>query len=346
MAALGRTVMLALVFILGQVATTSRVKFNILNKNAPQQSHATDAHSGVDESEAKAVVSEHRQSTDFSTLNTPKVTAATDELHSSQLHITADQEESGNANALAETSSSSSSSSHAAAHSEADSQKQQQAKVGGNTSTLGHDTHSTDETTRSTSKSGNMPAVEANKSISAMGSMPAMALQHFRSMLNEGSTTAELIVLSVVLAFFFCVCCVCFTGFEAARFGDSISENGRNQYTSKNRVIYEWDQTPEVLTMYTKPPPGITKHNIEVLLWSKHISIGRKEKPAFLKEELWAEIDLDRSTWGISRAGELEIRFRKQQEAQWPCVIKAHLGGKRSAKTPSLAPSYPRKTTA
>lgn len=342
MAVLGRSVMLALVLVLGQVASASRVKLDI-KKNAPQLSHATNAHSSVDETEANAVVSEHRQSTASSSLNTPKLIAASTELHSSKLHINADQEE--EAGSVAETSSS-----LVAAHSEENLSSLQQTKVTAHavsrdTSTISHDNNLAHETNKSISDIGNMPAVEANKSISDMGSMPAMALQHFRSMLENHTTTAELIVLSVMLVFFFCVCCVCFTGFSAS-LGDSSSENGRNQYTSKNRVIYEWDQTPETLTMYTKPPPGITKHNIEVLLWAKQVSIGRKDKPAFLKEELYADIDVSLSTWGISRAGELEIRFRKQEETQWPCVMKAHLGGKRSAKTPSQSLSNPRQTTA
>merc|ERR1719345_507635 len=92
MAVLGRSVMVALVFVLGQVALASRVKLDI-KKNAPQLSHATNAHGSVDESEANAVVSEHRQSTASSPLNTPKLIAASTELHSSKLHINADQEE-------------------------------------------------------------------------------------------------------------------------------------------------------------------------------------------------------------------------------------------------------------
>lgn len=98
----------------------------------------------------------------------------------------------------------------------------------------------------------------------------------------------------------------------------------RNQFVIRDRVMYEWDQTPKTLTFYTKPPSGVTRHNIEVTIWPCNVAIGRKLKPTFLNEELYAYIDVETSYWSLSSSGELEIHMTKVDEEEWPCVFKSH----------------------
>jgi len=159
-----------------------------------------------------------------------------------------------------------------------------------------------------------------------------LGLTDIPSKSTSPSLRMRVIVMAVVLAVFLCSCCFCFAGMS--RLGGKESSNGRNQYISKNRIIYEWDQNSETITIYTKPPGGISKHNIEVLVWARHVHIGRKGKPPFLKEELYANINPESSTWSISRAGELEIRLQKIEAAEWPCVMLAHL--KKGSKARSI----------
>lgn len=127
--------------------------------------------------------------------------------------------------------------------------------------------------------------------------------------------------LSTGLGFLLLICC-CSACTQATAFVKS--STGRNRYFSKERIIYEWDQTASTITMYTKPPGGLSKHNIEVMVWPKNVKIGRRGKPPFLKEELYALVDAEASTWSITRNGELQIRLLKVEEGEWPCVLLAH----------------------
>mmetsp|Transcript_25007 Transcript_25007/g.40175 ORF Transcript_25007/g.40175 Transcript_25007/m.40175 type:complete len:258 (-) Transcript_25007:61-834(-) len=103
-----------------------------------------------------------------------------------------------------------------------------------------------------------------------------------------------------------------------------ISCNKRNQYTHRGRVIYEWVQTANAITFFTKLPPGQTQDNLEVKLWPKHARIGRKDKVPFLKEALYDAIDVDKSCWSVNRKGELVISLAKEVDKDWPCVFAAH----------------------
>lgn len=101
---------------------------------------------------------------------------------------------------------------------------------------------------------------------------------------------------------------------------------GRRKYTANDRVLYEWEQTPVSITMYTKPPSSVPKDELEVVISLRHLRIGQKDKEPFVKEELFSEVNVEASSWKISKKGELEICFQKQYwNVDWPCVILAHL---------------------
>jgi len=129
------------------------------------------------------------------------------------------------------------------------------------------------------------------------------------------------VFVGAVLALFFCSCCLVFLSTGKRR---RKRPRGRRQYVIKDRILYEWDQTPRTITIYTKPPGRILKDNIEVMVWPRHVHIGRKGNAPFLKEELFGIVNAEASSWCVSRKGELEICLHKVEEGEWPCVISAH----------------------
>lgn len=108
--------------------------------------------------------------------------------------------------------------------------------------------------------------------------------------------------------------------------------NERNQYLFENRLIYEWTQTPETITIYIAPTFKSRRRStreylqdeIEVDIQKDHISIGKKNKPPFLNDELYDTIDVEGSSWFISDRKEIEICLQKVEDADWPCVIPSH----------------------
>jgi len=134
-----------------------------------------------------------------------------------------------------------------------------------------------------------------------------------------------LIGCSIFIIFFIFVC-----------LGRSSLSNGltevRHRHISKDqtRIIYEWTQTPEKITVFTKPPHGISKQLLDVTIRPNFITIGRKGRPPFMKEELFSNINAEASTWDITREGELAVTLPKKEKAEWPCVMLAHF--KRGSK--------------
>jgi hypothetical protein len=104
----------------------------------------------------------------------------------------------------------------------------------------------------------------------------------------------------------------------------SRSRNKRNQYIHRSRVIYEWIQTPNSVTFFTKLPPGQTQDSLEVKLWPNHARMGRKDKVPFLKEALYAAIDVEKCSWSVTWTGDLVITLAKEVDQEWPCVFSAH----------------------
>lgn len=124
----------------------------------------------------------------------------------------------------------------------------------------------------------------------------------------------------LILLGFSCLSCICMRAQPIC----AKRSNTRQKYIVKDRVIYEWDQTPNTVTMYLQAPRNVSKHSMEVLAWPNRIQIQLKGKAPFLKEELFAVVDADACTWSITRKGELQIRLKKVEEAEWPCVLLAH----------------------
>jgi len=95
----------------------------------------------------------------------------------------------------------------------------------------------------------------------------------------------------------------------------------REQHTHDGHVIYEWDQTDAVATLYISVPPDVTKHDMQIKISSKRLQVGKVGRPAFLKEETCEEIIEQDSTWRLRSNGELQIYLHKARKGTWPCVF-------------------------
>lgn len=114
-----------------------------------------------------------------------------------------------------------------------------------------------------------------------------------------------------LLSVFFCCSWFEFLSMRASR--------ERHQHFFKGRVIYEWDQTPNEATIYIKPPAGLSKDDLEISIQSQTIRVGRKGRGAFLRDQLYEQIDEKASSWTL-RGGELRIRLVKVEMLNWPVV--------------------------
>jgi hypothetical protein len=124
-----------------------------------------------------------------------------------------------------------------------------------------------------------------------------------------------------------CLIAFCVAGFfyQERQLISSPTENGRQQYVYKERVIYEWEQTPHAIRLFTQLPRGVKKSDVEVKIWPKHLKIAIYGKQPFIKEELFSLVDVSQSAWTISWNGELAVCMQKALDnEEWPCVIEAH----------------------
>lgn len=172
---------------------------------------------------------------------------------------------------------------------------------------------------------------ERTYSISSFFEQKVKMIQHNQEL------PKKCLFLAIILGTIFLV--VCFCGVLGSSLSEGSSSNGRHQYLHKGRTLYEWEQTSTVLTLYTKPPDGISKTSLEVSVYPRHLKIGRRGKPPFLKEELYGLADSGRSTWDITEQGELRICLHKGEEGtEWPCVMLAHHPDKKQRQKSSTEP--------
>lgn len=99
------------------------------------------------------------------------------------------------------------------------------------------------------------------------------------------------------------------------------SSRTRVPHYHQGRVVYEWDQTPEMAIIYIRPPENLKKNDFEIKIGARHLRVGRKGKPAFLREETHDLVNEKRSSWSLRSNGELQIFLRKVRKAEWPTVL-------------------------
>lgn len=130
----------------------------------------------------------------------------------------------------------------------------------------------------------------------------------------------------------FCVACPCFCMYWMTL--EDKSAKGRNRYTHKGRAVYEWKDTAEVATLYTKLPKGLTSKSLEIKFWPRHLKMGRSGKMPFIREELFSSVNVEECTWNVV-GDELVVTLCKDEKVTWPCVFRAH-NPKDRAQTSSL----------
>lgn len=125
-----------------------------------------------------------------------------------------------------------------------------------------------------------------------------------------------ILIGSGMVAMVCCGCCV------ARRLASHLPGNvARIQHIHDGRVVYEWNQSATVATIYIRPPNGVKKHDLDIRIASQHLRVGRKGRPAFLMEETCDVVNRARSSWSLRNNGELQIFLHKVRSVEWPCVL-------------------------
>mmetsp|Transcript_3500 Transcript_3500/g.6873 ORF Transcript_3500/g.6873 Transcript_3500/m.6873 type:complete len:296 (+) Transcript_3500:101-988(+) len=110
----------------------------------------------------------------------------------------------------------------------------------------------------------------------------------------------------------------------------------RIQHFHEGRMVYEWDQTPKVGTIYIRPPTGVRKCDLDIRISSRHLRVGRKGKPAFLREETYDLVNEEMSSWSLRSNGELQIYLQKVRRAEWPSILVHNVAAMSSKFRPAL----------
>ncbi|CAD7959959.1 unnamed protein product [Amoebophrya sp. A25] len=122
------------------------------------------------------------------------------------------------------------------------------------------------------------------------------------------------------------------TGESAAPSKDTTAElrklqeraRGRQSFVYRDRKVYSWDQSMEEVNIYVDPPPGVSKHELDIQIKPSHVRMGLKGNPPFIDEDLFSLCDTSCSFWMIED-GELHIQLGKVRKAEtWGAVFRAH----------------------
>eukprot|EP01083_Nonionella_stella_P052383 138978_1 len=96
----------------------------------------------------------------------------------------------------------------------------------------------------------------------------------------------------------------------------------RRAFYYKKRLIFEWIQTLEDVTLYIKPPKNIKSKDISIELKSDHISVGLKGMKPFISEKLCSPIDSLSSTWFMDEDGICISMTKRGLGESWLRVIE------------------------
>ena len=83
------------------------------------------------------------------------------------------------------------------------------------------------------------------------------------------------------------------------------TEKGRYQFKHEGRVIYEWEQSLEDVTVYVTPPPGVVPDMIDCRLTPQHLTLGIRGNPPFLDEPTGGPI-IQKESYFYMSDGELD----------------------------------------
>lgn len=98
----------------------------------------------------------------------------------------------------------------------------------------------------------------------------------------------------------------------------------RKKFQHQGQTIYEWEQDLEEINVYIRPPPGVTKAHLSIVMTCARLSVGIKGNPPFIDQEWCALIDKDASFWTLSD-GEIVINCQKALVGEtWDAALKGH----------------------
>mmetsp|Transcript_49991 Transcript_49991/g.83254 ORF Transcript_49991/g.83254 Transcript_49991/m.83254 type:complete len:239 (-) Transcript_49991:136-852(-) len=89
----------------------------------------------------------------------------------------------------------------------------------------------------------------------------------------------------------------------------------------KKRLIFEWRQTLEDVTLYITPPKHIKGKDLNIVLKTKWITVGLKGMKPFIDEELSHPIDSSSSTWFLDDDGVCISLTKQNMGVSWQRVI-------------------------
>ena len=93
------------------------------------------------------------------------------------------------------------------------------------------------------------------------------------------------------------------------------TEKGRYQFKHEGRVIYEWEQSLEDVTVYVTPPPGVVPDMIDCRLTPQHLTLGIRGNPPFLDEPTGGPI-IQKESYFYMSDGELVIYMSKMRKGE------------------------------
>lgn len=111
----------------------------------------------------------------------------------------------------------------------------------------------------------------------------------------------------------------------------------RHQYLHQGRVVYEWSQNMQFVTLYLRPPDGVSLSDLDIRISARHLRVGRKGRHCFLKEETFDLVNAERSSWSMERNGELHIIMMKVRRKQWPVAMLHQTKQSKSASAPVVS---------
>jgi len=76
--------------------------------------------------------------------------------------------------------------------------------------------------------------------------------------------------------------------------------SGRYRFDYNGNTMYEFEQSLDDVTIYTIPPPHVTKgRQINCVISANHLKLGQVGQNWFLNEGTYGTVDVDESTWTL-----------------------------------------------
>lgn len=98
-------------------------------------------------------------------------------------------------------------------------------------------------------------------------------------------------------------------------------KEGRFIFQHNGHTIYEWEQSMNEVNLYIEPPPGVTRHMLEIIITHHHLVVGIKGTRPFIDEDTWGIVKADESLWTFSD-GEININLQKMNKAEaWDSAL-------------------------